>query len=127
MLKQRLEFDKGLRGLVEGPVTIATIDRVLFELQRLARIGSSPRSGLARVALDLIERKRFQVLETIFGLPDVDTSIVAFSAAQRGPVLVATVDRQLRRLLARHQISTIYPRGRRGMIVSRALTPVRLK
>lgn len=127
MLRQHSEFDKTLRGLVEAPVMIATIDRVLFELQRLARIVSSPRGGLARLAMDLIEKKRIPVLETMFGLPDVDTSMVAFSMAQRGPVLVATVDRQLRELLSRHGIPTIYPRGRRSLMVSQAPIPVRLK
>ncbi len=98
---------------------IATLDRVVFELQRLARTQSSHRGGLARVALDLIERARVQVLETVFGLPDVDTSIATFAMAQRGPVIVATIDRRLRELLSRHRIPTIHPRGRRGLIVSR--------
>ncbi len=127
MLKQHREFEEELRGLVEGPIMIATIDRVVFELQRLARIGSSPRSGLARVALDIVQRKKVQVLETMFGLPDVDTSMVAFSIARRGPVLVATLDQQLRELLSMHQIPTVYLRGRRGLTVSEASTPVRLK
>lgn len=97
---------------------IATLDRIVFELQRLARTGSSQRRGLARVALGLVKPARIQVLETVFGLPDVDTSIVTFAMARREPVIVATLDRRLRELLSKHRIPTIHPRGRRRLMAS---------
>lgn len=119
MLQQRREFYDELRNQVSGLVRIATVDRVQYELQRLARRGSSKTAGLAGIALDQLERRKVEVLETIFGLPDVDTAIVAAALAERTPVAVATVDRQLRDILSRHGILTISPTRQQGLMTSR--------
>ena len=119
MLQQRREFYDELRDQVSGLLRIATVDRVQYELQRLARSGFSRTAGLARIALDQLERRKVEVLETIFGLPDVDTAIVVTALVERAPVAVATVDRQLRDVLSRHGILTISPTRRQGLMTLR--------
>ncbi len=127
MLDHHLDLDWLFRVTIPGQSRIVTVDRVLFELGRLARRGSSKSSRLASVALEVLRSKEIPVLDTPFGLPDVDTSLVAFSLAHRSPVMVATVDRRLRNLLASHHVPTVSPRGRSGLLISQASNPVRLK
>ncbi len=119
MLQQRREIHDEVRNQVSGLLRIATVDRVQYELERLARRGSSRTAVLARIALDQLERRKVEVLDTVFGLPDVDTAIVAAALAERPPVAVATVDRQLRDLLSRHGILTISPTRQQGLMTSR--------
>ncbi len=124
MLRQHTEFDLRLSELLACPFRLALIDRVLYELQGLARTRSSDDGSLARVGLDVIDRKKIQVIETMLGLPDVDTSIVAFSVAHKAPIAVATLDRHLRATLSRFKIPTIIPKGRKGLLFSRNFASV---
>ncbi len=119
MLREHAEFDEKIRQAVPGPIKIATIDLVRFELERLARIRASTSGGLSKVALDQLDRKNVRVIETLTGI-GADMAIVAAALSERGPVTVATVDGSLRENLAKVGISTLYPQSRRGLIFLRA-------
>ena len=66
-----------------------------------------------------LETKKVEILETVFGLPDVDTALVAAVLALRTPAMVATIDRQLRGILSKHGITAIYPTRQHAFIISR--------
>jgi len=117
MLQRHEELD-GIRNTISGPIRLATIDRVIYELQRIARSCSSETSGLARIALRQLEGMAVPVLETIFGLGNVDAAIIATSLSEKDTFAVATVDRKLRGTLCKQGISTIYPRKGRGLAVT---------
>lgn len=120
MLRERIEFYEEIRSTVPGPVRIATVDLVLLELGRLARSNSFRTGGLARLALEELENKKVGVLESKFSSTDADTAILTVALSQKSPVVVATLDRQLRETLAKNGVSTIYPRRRRGLTISLA-------
>jgi rRNA-processing protein FCF1 len=126
-LRQRLDFEDQLRKLVKGKVQLVIPDRVMFELGRLARKKSSVTSGLARIAVELVEKRTYSILETSDGPSDVDSSLIATALAQRQSVVVATVDAQMRRALELQNVQTISPRGRTSLILSERSIPVRLK
>ncbi len=119
MLREHTEFDEKIRQAVPGPIKIATIDLVRFELERLARIRASTSGGLSKLALDQLDRKNVRVIGTLTGT-GADMAIIAAALSERGPVTVATVDRSLRENLAKVGISTLYPRSHRGLIFLRA-------
>jgi len=120
MLREHMDFGEEIRTTVPGPLRIVTIDLVQFELGRLARRGSSATGGLAKLALEQLERKRVPVMDTELVVKDTDTAILTAALSQKGPVAVATLDRRLREILRRSGVSTIYPRRRRGLILSKA-------
>lgn len=121
MLKQHQDFDELVRRVVKRKFRFVIPDRVLSELERLGRKKSSPTSGLARIAVELIEKRNYPVLETLDGPSDVDTSLIASALAQREPVTVATVDAELRTSFKAQEVPTISPRGRMGLMLSRPL------
>lgn len=120
MLRERMDFGEEIRTTIPGQLRIVTIDLVQFELGRLARRGSSTTSGLAKLALEQLERKRVPVMDTELVVRDTDTAILTAALSQKGPVAVATLDRRLRETLRRSGVSTIYPRRRKGLILSKA-------
>ena len=120
MLREHMDFAEEIRTTVPGQLRIVTIDLVQFELERLARRGSSTTSGLAKLALEQLERKRVPVMDTKLVARDTDTAILAAALSQKGLVAVATLDKVLRETLRRSGVSTIYPRRRRGLILSKA-------
>jgi rRNA-processing protein FCF1 len=96
MLREHMDFGEEIRTTVPGPLRIVTIDVVRFELGRLARRGSSATGGLAKLALEQLERKRVPVMDTELVVKDTDTAILTAALSQKGPVAVATLDRRLR-------------------------------
>ena len=127
VLRQRLDFEDQLRKLVKGKFQLVILDRVIFELGRLARKKSSITSGLASIAIELVEKRSYTILETSNGPSDVDSALIATALAQRQPVAVATVDAQMRNALQLQNIAAISPRRRTGLTLSGRSIPVRLK
>lgn len=127
MLKQHRSIAEELRMLVKGAMELCIIDRVVFELGRLARTGSTSVAALSHVALQLIERGDYNVLETSDGPSDVDTSQITYALASRDPCIVATLDRSLSASLRSQGISTVAMRRASGLDLSRPSLPVRLK
>jgi len=123
MLDQKRDIDEELRDLVAGPVLVATIDQVETELQRLGSTRSSKVGGLARAALELFKRRKYSILRSGIETSDTDTAILAYSLAQEQPLAVATVDRNLRAALAREGLHAIYPKRKRGLIISSSVVP----
>lgn len=127
MLKQHRNIGEELRLLVKGPIELCVIDRVVFELGRLARTGSSSVTALSNVALQLIDGGNYSVIETLDGPSDVDASQITYALTSRGPCIVATLDRSLTASLKSQGISTVSLRRVSGLELSRPSSPVRLK
>ncbi len=111
-LKQRLDYESALERLLGRRLRIATIDRVLYELQHLARVAPWTTSRLARVALELVTRGKIEIIDTDLAVPDTDTSLLEFALESKNPVAIATVDSKLRDLSKRHGLTVISPRSR---------------
>lgn len=126
MLKEHRDLEEEIRDVVSGPMTICMMDRVMFELEHLARTKSSKAGALAEASIALVKKRNYPVLESGNGPSDVDTAFIAFVLAEKGPTAVATVDRRLREALTAQGIPTVYPKAGSGLVLKR--TPlVRLK
>lgn len=119
MLNQHRDLEQEISDVVSGPITLCTLDRVMFELEHLARTKSSKSGGLAEASLGLLKKRNYSVLESTDGPSDVDTTLIAFALAEKKPVAVATVDRDLREALVAYGIPTIYPKARSGLVLLR--------
>jgi rRNA-processing protein FCF1 len=120
MLKQHRSIAEELRMLVKGPIDLCVLDRVMFELGRLARTGSSTVTSISNAALQLTEGGHYNVLETSDGPSDVDASQITYALTTRDPCIVATLDRSLTASLRSQGISTISLRRVSGLELSRA-------
>jgi len=118
MLEQRRDIDDELRDLINGPVSVATLDMVERELQRLGRTRSSKTGGLANAALELLKSRKYSIFTSGIETSDTDAAILFFSLAKNEPLAVATVDRKLRAALTKLGLQVIYPMRRRGLLVS---------
>ena len=127
MLGQHRDPGDEIRDLIHGPIKIRILDRVLLELERLARTKSSKLGGVAQASLELIVKRNYPITENSLVTPDVDTCLIALALIEREPILVATVDRQLRESLASQGISTVSPKTRRGLTIFSPSRLARLK
>ena len=123
MLEQRRDIDEELRDLIKGPVRVATLDMVERELQHLGRTRSSKTGGLANAALELLKSRKYAILTSGIETSDTDAAILSFSSAKSEPLAVATVDRKLRAVLAKLGLPVIYPMRRRGLLMSKNVSP----
>ncbi len=97
---------------------VAIIDRVAYELQRLARVGPWTTSRLARVTLELVTRGKVEIIDTPLAVSDADTSLLAFALGAKDEIAIATVDSELRRLLKLNGFTVISPRSRSELTVT---------
>jgi rRNA-processing protein FCF1 len=123
MLEQRRDIDDELRDTIKGPVRVATLDIVERELQRLGRTRSSKTGGFAGAALELLKSRKYSILTSGIETSDTDAAILSFSLAKNEPLAVATVDRKLRAALAKLGLQVIYPMRRRGLLISKKVSP----
>ncbi len=117
-LKQRLDYESALQSLLQKCARIATIDGVIYELQRLARVGKWNTSHLARIALDIVAQGAIEIIETPLAVSDTDTSLLAFALGAKKETAVATVDSELRGLLKLNGLTVISPRSRSELTVT---------
>ena len=127
MLSQRRDLEDELRDLIHGPIKIRILDRVFLELERLARTKSSKLGAVAHAGLELITKRNYPITENGLVTPDVDTCLIAIALMEREPILVASVDRQLRDSLASQGISTVYPKTTKGLAIFSTSHLARLK
>lgn len=118
MIDQRMDIDEELRDLIRGPIIVATIDLVERELQHIGRVNSSRTGGLARVALQLMTTRKYEILKSGLEATSADAGILSVALSQRSPVAVATVDRKLRDTLSRFGLQIVSPRRNRGLMLS---------
>src|SRR3989475_7780802 len=123
MLEQRRDIDEELRDLIRGPVRVATLDMVERELQRLGRTRSSKTGGLAGAALELLKSRKYPIFASGVDTSDTDAAILSFSLTKNEPLAVATVDRKLRTALAKLGLPVICPMRRRGLLISKKVSP----
>ena len=123
MLEQRRDIDEELRDLIKGPVRVGTLDMVERELQRLGRTRASKTGGLASAALELLKTRKYSIFTSGIETSDTDAAILSFSLAKNEPLAVATVDRKLRGALAGLGLPVIYPMRRRGLLMSKSVSP----
>ena len=108
-----------VRIAVPGPMRIMVLDLVLLELGRLSRTGSATVRTWASVALNLIAKRRYSIVEHRSGPADVDVSLVQYALSEKNPTAIATIDRELRQTLKTFNIPTIWPKARYGLISER--------
>jgi rRNA-processing protein FCF1 len=102
-----IELDE-LRALA-GPGELVIPEPVIVELKRIA--SSRGRAGrAAAIALRLIEHEKLKILKT--SERDADEAILKLAGK---PVMVATDDREMRKLLKRLGVKTIYLRGKKRL------------
>ena len=119
MLKLRRDPEEEIRTAVSGNVKILVLDSVKFELERLARKGSSKTHGFACSSLDFLEKRKFSVIERKPGPTDVDAALIASALTERILTGIATVDRAMRSALTSQGVPVIYPKARRGLFAER--------
>jgi rRNA-processing protein FCF1 len=117
MLNQHRDVEEEVRDLIHRPVRIQTLDRVILELERLARTKSSRLGAIAKASLELIAKRNYSIVENNLGSPDVDTCLIAQALIEKKSTLVASVDRELRETLASQGISTVCPKKGRGLVI----------
>jgi rRNA-processing protein FCF1 len=117
-----MDFEEHLGKILGRNYQIVILDRIRSELGRIGRTRSSKNSGHAMAALELIENRKYQIVETLDGPSDVDSSLIAYALVSRNDVAVATVDREIRSALELQHVPIITPRARQGLTYSKPST-----
>ena len=107
-----------VRDLIPGKLTIFTMDLVILEMERLARRGSATIAAEANAGLALMEKAKISVVEHRPGPTEVDSALIAHALAERTPTAIATVDRELRKVLTADGIPTIWPTSHRRLLAN---------
>lgn len=123
MLEQNRDISEEIKDLVRGPVLISTLDLVERELEHIGRTRASKIGGLANAALEVMKKRQYTIFESKFETSDTDTGITSFSLAEKQPVAVATIDRELRTSLEKLGVSVVSPRRQRGLIMRMGAHP----
>jgi rRNA-processing protein FCF1 len=118
LIKQHRDPWVEIRDLVKGRVRIQTLDLIVFELEHLARTAPTGTSKWARTSVQLIARKKDQVVQHRPGPTNVDVALMAHVLAEREGTAIATVDREMREILEANGIPAIWPKARRGLLSS---------
>jgi rRNA-processing protein FCF1 len=119
MLNQHRDPEEEIRTAVTGNVKILVLDLVIFELERLARRASAKTHAFAGASLDFLEKRKFPVIEHKPGPTDVDAAQIACALTEKTLTGIATVDREIRSVLASQDVPVIYPKTRRGLVASK--------
>ena len=119
MLKLHRDPEEEIRTAVPGNVKILVLDSVKFELERLARKGSSKTHAFASSSLDFLDKRKFPVIEHKPGPTDVDAALIVWALTEKILTGIATVDRALRSALTSQDVPVIYPKARRGLVAER--------
>jgi rRNA-processing protein FCF1 len=119
MLRQHRDPEEEIKEAVPGRVNILIPDIVIFELERLARKASATTRAFAKTSLDFLDKRKFPIIEHKQGPSDVDMALIACALTERLPTGIATVDRALRTSLTSQGVPVIYPKTRRGLVVTK--------
>ncbi len=93
-------------GILNGDYSLVMPEPVKIEVQKLSR-GRGEEAKAARIALELIERNKVEIVET--SRIDGDASIVEVARKYEDPV-IATNDKNLRNQFRERSIPTAYVR-----------------
>ena len=105
-----------IRTLIRGRVRILVMELVQFELERLSRKSSGETRLWAKTSLELLAKRRPEIVEHKTGPSDVDSSLIAHALTERTLTAIATVDREMRTVLAAQDVPVISPRSRHGLM-----------
>ena len=119
LVKQHRDPIEEIRDTISGAVRILTLDLVVYELERLARKKQSTTRAWASASLELLKKREVPIVEYRPGPTDVDTCLISFAITERSPTAIATVDRELRNVLASQGIPAIWPKTRHGIFADR--------
>ena len=104
--------------MVKGRVRVHVLDLTVFELEHLVRTAPTATSKWAKTSLELIGEKRDQVVRHKPGPSNVDVALMAHALTEREVTAIATVDRELRKVMKLNGIPAIWPRARHGLLSS---------
>ena len=107
-----------VKTVIPGKAKVLTLDLVKYELEHLARTGPSTTVALARTSLELMAKKNHLVVEHRPGPSNVDAALMAHALAEREVTAIATVDREMRRVMKANGIPAIWPKARHGLLSS---------
>ena len=107
----RIDIFEEIGKLMEEKYEMVTLDKIVEELERLAKKGG--KSGVAaKIGLELIRKKKIKLIKTEGGRTDELIERIA-----NKDFIVATNDAELRRKLKEKGIKTIYLRAKKHLIL----------
>ena len=118
LVKQHRDPWAEVRDLIKGRVKVQTLDLIVFELEHLARTAPATTSKWAKTSLQLISRKKDQLVQRKPGPTNVDLALIAHALEQREVTAIATVDRGMRKILEANGIPAIWPKAKHGLMSS---------
>jgi rRNA-processing protein FCF1 len=118
LVKQHRDPWAEVKDLIKGRVKVQTLDLIVFELEHLARTAPAATCKWANTSLMLVARKKDQVVQHKPGPSNVDVALMAHALAEREVTAIATVDREMRTILAANGIPAIWPKARYGLLSS---------
>ena len=108
----RFKIDLGqIPTLILGQCELFTLDSVMDELKKIAKT-KARESGYAKIALELIKNKKIRILK-IEGKADE----VILSLSEKNTI-VATNDKELKKLLKRKGVKTIYIKSKKHLDIN---------
>lgn len=118
LVKQHRDPWAEVKALIHGKAKVLTLDLVEYELEHLARTSSSNTVAWARTSLELMAKKNHLIVEHRPGPSNVDAALMAHALAEREVTAIATVDREMRRVMKANGIPAIWPKARHGLLSS---------
>lgn len=118
LVKQHRDPWAEVRDYVKGRVKVQTLDLVVFELEHLARTAPVATSKWAKTSLQLILRKKGQLVPHKPGPTNVDVALMAHALAEREITGIATVDSEMRKILEANGVPVIWPKAKHGLLSS---------
>lgn len=117
MLKQHRDPEEEIKTELAGNLKILIPDIVVYELEKLGRRAPAGTQAFAKASLDFLDKRRLPVMDHKPGPVDVDAALIAWALTEKKPTGIATVDTELRKVLASQGVPTISPRARQGLEV----------
>ena len=118
LVKQHRDPWSEVRDLVKGRVKVQTLDLVVLELEHLARTSPLATAKWADTSLQVVQRNKDRLLQHRQGPTNVDVALIAYALAEKEVTAIATVDREMRKILEANCVPTIWPKDRHGLMSS---------
>ncbi|RLE66874.1 MAG: hypothetical protein DRJ38_00555 [Thermoprotei archaeon] len=117
-LENKIDLVEEIRSIIEYPIQLCVLRSTIYELEKIARIGSWRTSRMARIALKMLVNKNIEIIDDEC-LGDMPTDEKIVLLAEKLDAIVATDDRELRKKLEKKEIPVIYTREKKKLVLNR--------